>query len=142
MQIIILKIINDSGSSLIKIVWFFTHQVFFEYALKLCFGLTQNVTNCEVTHVIRLQWKRVRRAGFYRLFHVSCIFFCTWSFVSITFYVITSKLDILVGHSGEILAKVLSTIIKVLNLTVIVCHLGVCPKMKQLIIVTWLIYQI
>ena len=50
---------------------------------------------------------------------------------------ITSKLDILVGHLGQILARAISTIIKILNLTVIVCHFGgpfsdVCLKKKFL----------
>ena len=40
------------------------------------------------------------------------------------FYVITFKLDILVGHSGQILARVINTIKKMLNLRVTVCHLG------------------
>ena len=40
------------------------------------------------------------------------------------FYVITSKLDILVGHSRQILGEASSTIVKVLNMTVIVCQLG------------------
>ena len=40
------------------------------------------------------------------------------------FYEITSKLDILVGHSGQILAQAIGTIIKMLNLKVIACQLG------------------
>ena len=40
------------------------------------------------------------------------------------FYVITSKLNILVCHSGQILAGAISTIVKMLTLTAIVCHLG------------------
>ena len=37
---------------------------------------------------------------------------------------ITSNLNILVGHSGQIPAGAISTIVKILNFTVIVCHLG------------------
>ena len=37
---------------------------------------------------------------------------------------VTSKLNILVRHSGQFLAGVISTIVKVLILTAIVCHLG------------------
>ena len=52
------------------------------------------------------------------------------------FYVMTFKLDILVGHSGHISAGAISTTVKILNLTVIVCHLGgpflaVFPKKKN-----------
>ena len=55
------------------------------------------------------------------------------------FYVITSKLDILVGHSEQILAVAISTIIKILAMTMIVCHLGspfsvVFPKTKIIIV--------
>ena len=51
------------------------------------------------------------------------------------FYVITSKLNILAGHLEQILAGAISTVVKILNLTVIVCHLGglfsvVFPKNK------------
>ena len=58
------------------------------------------------------------------------------------FYVITSKLNILVSHSGQIPVGAMRTIVKIQNLTVIVCHLGgpfsvVFPKkIKQLVIVT------
>ena len=53
------------------------------------------------------------------------------------FYVITSKLNILVTHSGQFLAGAVSTIVKILNLTAIVCHLGgpfsiVFPKNKTI----------
>ena len=49
----------------------------------------------------------------------------------------TSKLNILVGHSGQIPAGAISAIVKILNLTVIVCHLGgpfsvVFPKIKTI----------
>ena len=40
------------------------------------------------------------------------------------FYIITSKLNILVTHSGEIPAGAISTIVKIPNLSAIVCHLG------------------
>ena len=55
------------------------------------------------------------------------------------FYVITCKLDILVGHSEQILAVAISTIIKILVITMIVCHLGgpfsvVFPKTKIIIV--------
>ena len=40
------------------------------------------------------------------------------------FYIITSKLNILVSHSGQIPAGGISTILKILNLTAIVCHLS------------------
>ena len=58
------------------------------------------------------------------------------------FYVITSKLNILVSHSGQILVGAISTIIKILNMTATACHLRgpfsvVFPKSEQLIIVTW-----
>ena len=33
-------------------------------------------------------------------------------------------MDILVGHSGQIPAGVISTTVKIQNLTVVVCHLG------------------
>ena len=53
------------------------------------------------------------------------------------FYVITSKLDILVTHSGQIHAVAISTIAKILNLTVILCRLAgpfsvVFPKNKTI----------
>ena len=53
------------------------------------------------------------------------------------FYVITSKLNSLVSHSGQILAGAISTIGKILNMTAIVCHLGdpfsvVFPKHKTI----------
>ena len=46
-------------------------------------------------------------------------------------------MDILVTHSGQIHAVAISTIAKILNLTVIVCHLGspfsvVFPKNKTI----------
>ena len=37
---------------------------------------------------------------------------------------ITSKLNILVSHSGQIPAGAISTIVKILNTTAIACHLG------------------
>ena len=40
------------------------------------------------------------------------------------FYVMTSKLNILVSHSGQIFAGAISTVVKILNLTAIVFHLG------------------
>ena len=57
------------------------------------------------------------------------------------FYVITSKLNISVNHSGQIPVGAISTIVKILNLIAIACHLGgpfsvVFQKLKQLIIVT------
>ena len=53
------------------------------------------------------------------------------------FYALTSNLEILVTHSGQILAAVINTIAKILNLTVIVCHLDgpfllVFPKNKTI----------
>ena len=47
----------------------------------------------------------------------------------------TTKLNISVSHSGQILAGAISTIVTILNLTGIVCHLGglfsvVFPKNK------------
>ena len=53
------------------------------------------------------------------------------------FYVVSSKLKILDGHSGRIPVRASSTIVKILNLTVIVCHLGgpfsvVFPKKKTI----------
>ena len=53
------------------------------------------------------------------------------------FYVITSKLNILVGHLGQIPAGAIRTIVKIENLTLIVCHLGgpfsaVFPKNKTI----------
>lgn len=61
-----------------------------------------------------------------------------------SFIQITSKLDILVGHSRQVLAGAMDKIVKLLNLTVIVCHLGgpfsvVFPKKEQTIIVMRLI---
>ena len=63
------------------------------------------------------------------------------------FYVITSKLDILVTHSGQIHVVAISTIAKILNLTVIVCHLGgpfsvVFPKNKTAICYSHVTYFI
>ena len=54
-----------------------------------------------------------------------------------SFFEITSKLNILVRHSGQIPAGAISTIVKILNLTAIVCHLGgpfsvVFPKNKTI----------
>ena len=54
-------------------------------------------------------------------------------------YVITSKLSILVAHSGQIPAEAISTIVIILNLTAIVCHLGgpfsvVFPNNKTIIV--------
>ena len=40
------------------------------------------------------------------------------------FYVITCKLNILVGLSGQIPVGAIRTIVKILALRVIVCHLG------------------
>ena len=40
------------------------------------------------------------------------------------FYEFTSKLNILVSHSGQMPAGAISTIVKILNLTPIVCHLS------------------
>ena len=37
---------------------------------------------------------------------------------------LTSELNSLVSHSGQIPAGVISTIVKIINLTAIVCHLG------------------
>ena len=53
------------------------------------------------------------------------------------FYVMTSKLNILVGHSGQIPAGAVRIIAKIQNLTVFVCHLGgpfsvVFPKNKTI----------
>ena len=57
------------------------------------------------------------------------------------FGVLNSKPFILVGHSVQILAGAISTILKILNMTVIVCHLSgpfsvVFPKKKTINLVT------
>ena len=53
------------------------------------------------------------------------------------FYVITSTVSILVGHSRQILSEAISTTVIILTLTAIVCHLGgpfsvVFPKIKTI----------
>ena len=53
------------------------------------------------------------------------------------YYVMTFKLDLSVGHSGQLPVAAISTIIKILILTAIACYLGgpfsVFPKKETLI---------
>ena len=100
------------------VTWFVTSQAFSRWFLKWA---KDSEISWKTTHKKRLttfqgnyfcpEWMNSSIIWKYR---ISCDLF----------YEITSKLDILVGHSGQIFAGAISTIINILNLTVIECHLG------------------